>query len=158
VEIGADAAGRLRVRSPYQNLDGLDEDGWQRSDDAIEILSEGGFQLLGRLDRVVKIEDKRVSLDEVERALQRLEAVREAAVIKLQRGQRLELGAVLVLSGQGRAALAQQRQGQFTLSLRRALRGQLQPLAIPRRFRFAEAIPTNLQGKRLVTELEKLFA
>jgi acyl-coenzyme A synthetase/AMP-(fatty) acid ligase len=38
-------------------------------DDGIELMPDGRFRLLGRLDRVVKIEEKRLSLPEMEARL-----------------------------------------------------------------------------------------
>ena len=77
--------------------------GWLACADRIA-LHEGGFELLGRQDRVVKLEEKRISLDEVEARLQALAEVEAAAVLPLQQGQRQILGAVLVLS-EGRRPL-----------------------------------------------------
>ena len=110
-------------------------------------LHEGGFELLGRQDRVVKLEEKRISLDEVEARLQALAEVEAAAVLPLQQGQRQILGAVLVLSELGAARWAELGPGRFLLALRQQ-RPWLEPVALPRSVRRVEQMPVNTQGKR----------
>src|SRR6185503_9046762 len=56
-----DRDGALRLRSPY-----LPDGEWLTLGDAAELLPGGRFRLKGRLDRVAKIEGKRVSLPELE--------------------------------------------------------------------------------------------
>lgn len=62
VRVGPDQG--LLLRSPF-----LAEDGWLACADRI-LMKEAGFELLGRQDRVIKLEEKRISLDEVEARLQ----------------------------------------------------------------------------------------
>jgi acyl-coenzyme A synthetase/AMP-(fatty) acid ligase len=57
VEITFSEMGALRVRSPF-----LPTEDWYTTDDAAVPAPEGGFTLGDRLDRIVKIEGKRVSL------------------------------------------------------------------------------------------------
>ena len=56
-------SGALRVRSPH-----LPDDGWFTTSDRARTTRDG-FELLGRIDRIVKVEEKRVSLAAVEDAL-----------------------------------------------------------------------------------------
>jgi acyl-coenzyme A synthetase/AMP-(fatty) acid ligase len=57
-------------------------------------LADGRFRLLGRADRIVKIEERRVSLDALERALREDAEVDDARVLVLP-GQREQLAAVV---------------------------------------------------------------
>lgn len=115
------------------------------------------FQLLGRSDRIIKIEEKRLSLSEVERRLLALPAISDAAVLPLRRKGRTSLAAVIVLSVQGRAERQSLPEGLFTRRLHQALRPWLEPVALPRSWRIVTAIPRNPQGKRAYAELQELF-
>ncbi|MDX7758414.1 AMP-binding protein [Aeromonas hydrophila] len=141
----------LLLRSPF-----LPTAEWLACADRIA-LHEGGFELLGRQDRVVKLEEKRISLDEVEARLQALAEVEAAAVLPLQQGQRQILGAVLVLSELGAARWAELGPGRFLLALRQQLRPWLEPVALPRSVRRVEQMPVNAQGKRPWPQLKELF-
>ncbi|MGY6038476.1 AMP-binding protein [Aeromonas sp. AE23HZ002T15] len=120
-------------------------------------LCESGFHLLGRGDRVVKIEEKRVSLDEVEARLQSLPWVAAAAVLPLTVGARQQLGAVLVLTDVGHAQWKALGPGRFLIALREQLRPWIEPVALPRRLRLQVELPLNSQGKRPWGQLKALF-
>jgi acyl-coenzyme A synthetase/AMP-(fatty) acid ligase len=115
------------------------------------------FELRGRTDRIVKVEEKRVSLVEVEKRLEQLEWIEESAVIAISDTSRLSLCAVIVLTDIGNDELEKLGKGKFWLALRKALRDWLEPIAIPRKFRLVDEVPLNSQGKRQVSEIEKLF-
>lgn len=142
--IASDAEGLLRLDSPVGNL---------QIADRVEVMDDGGFRLLGRADRVVKIEGKRVSLDEVEQALEGLPEVERAAVLVLDG----RLAAVLVLGDEGREALAAQGGYRFGRRLRAMLSGRLEPVCLPRRWRFVAALPESVMGKRRAEDLAALF-
>jgi acyl-coenzyme A synthetase/AMP-(fatty) acid ligase len=147
-----DPDGRLRVRSPYS---GGGADGYV-IDDLVEIAADGSFRLLGRADRIAKVEGNRVSLVELEEALARLQWVREAAIVSLD-GDTVRLGAAIVPSELGRAEL--EKRGAFRFG--RLLRGELalaHPSAgLPRQWRFVDRLPASVLGKVSRGELLKLF-
>ena len=149
VRVGPDQG--LLLRSPF-----LPTTEWLACADRI-LMTGAGFELLGRQDRVVKLEEKRISLDEVEARLQGLAEVEAAAVLPLQQGQRQILGAVLVLSEAGTARWAELGPGRFLLALRQQLRPWLEPVALPRSVRRVEQMPVNAQGKRPWPQLKELF-
>lgn len=149
VRVGPDQC--LLLRSPF-----LPTAEWLDCADRI-LMTGAGFELLGRQDRVVKLEEKRISLDEVEARLQALAEVESAAVLPLQQGQRQILGAVLVLSEAGAARWAELGPGRFLLALRQQLRPWLEPVALPRSVRRVEQMPVNAQGKRPWPQLKELF-
>lgn len=151
VEVRACPDQGLLLRSPF-----LEEDDWLACADRIA-LHEEGFELLGRQDRIVKLEEKRISLDEVEARLQALAEVESAAVLALQQGHRQILGAVLVLSELGAARWDELGQGRFLLALRQQLRPWLEPVALPRSVRRVAHMPVNAQGKRPWPQLKELF-
>lgn len=132
-------------------------DEWYQTADECYFHDKVSFDLKGRTDRVVKIEEKRISLVEVEKRLEQLDWIEESAVIPMQDGNRLTLCAVIVLSNNGQHEIEQLGKGKFWLALRKSLREWLEPIAIPRKYRLLSEIPLNSQGKRQVAEIEKLF-
>lgn len=140
----------LEVDSPH-----LAATGWWRTPDRAEAAGEG-FRLLGRADRIVKIEERRVSLDALERALAVYPWVREVRVLALG-GARMELAAVVVPTSAGVHKLHESgRQGLVKL-LGAALAGSFDAVTRPRRWRFVDALPLDAQGKTTQAALEVLF-
>jgi acyl-coenzyme A synthetase/AMP-(fatty) acid ligase/3-hydroxymyristoyl/3-hydroxydecanoyl-(acyl carrier protein) dehydratase len=152
VEVRADEDA-LAVRSPHLDLP---EGEWFTTEDRARAVP-GGFELLGRRDRLLKLEEKRVSLSAMERALVDGGLVREARVLPLAEGHRVTLAVVAV---PGSAGWKLQEAG-GRRSLNQALREQLaphfEPSALPRRFRYLEAMPVNSQGKSTEAALAALF-
>lgn len=146
------AEGCLRLLSPF-----IDPNNWYQTSDQCACLSERTFMLKGRADRIVKIEEKRISLTEVERRLCELDWIEEAAVLPLEETNRLILAAVITLSENGKKTIDDLGKGKFWLALRQALRQSVEPVGVPRRYRTVDEIPLNSQGKRLVRDLEQLF-
>ncbi|GLR05137.1 surfactin synthetase [Vibrio hyugaensis] len=142
----------LKLRSPH-----IDENAWYQTADECYFHDSISFELRGRTDRIVKVEEKRVSLVEVEKRLEQLPWIKESAVIPMEQAGRLSLFAVIVLNEQGQKTLSELGKGKFWLALRKALRNWLEPIAIPRKFRVLDEVPLNSQGKRQVAEIEKLF-
>jgi acyl-coenzyme A synthetase/AMP-(fatty) acid ligase len=141
----------MRVRSSH-----LWENGWFTTNDRVRRMEDGSLRLLGRSDRIVKIEEKRVSLDAVEAALSESGWVEEARVLVLD-GPRTELGAVVVPNALGRELLAREGKRGLNRALRDAVGRHVERTALPRRFRYLEALPENNQGKLPVEALRRLF-
>ncbi|PMM08147.1 AMP-fatty acid ligase [Vibrio kanaloae] len=142
----------IKLLSPY-----IDKNNWYQTADECEMVSDNQFILKGRTDRVIKIEEKRVSLVEVEKRLEQLPWISECVVIPFEEPDRLILASVLVLSAQGQATLVTMSRGKFWLMLRSELRKWLEPIAIPRKYRVVYEIPLNSQGKRLTSHIEQLI-
>ncbi|MGE9550491.1 AMP-binding protein [Erwinia amylovora] len=138
---------RWRVRSPLiPDAEGL------LLDDKLAFTAQG-FQLCGRYDRTVKIEDKRVSLSEIERRLLALPQVKDVAAIAVTRPERSGIGVVLELDKlYSEAALARLKR-----EWRHELHRWLEPVAIPRYWRVVESIPQNSQSKRAWPQIQELF-
>ena len=140
----------LSLRSPH----GPDP-GWMDTED-LALLHDGKLRLLGRADRVAKVEEKRVSLGALEEALRGHPDVLEARVIVLT-GLREELGAVLV-PRPGRMPPDDGSRRDLLAALRGHLSGRFEPVAQPRRWRLVPEMPQNAMGKTSATALEALFA
>jgi acyl-coenzyme A synthetase/AMP-(fatty) acid ligase len=147
--IGADAEGALRLRSPY-----LPDGEWLTLGDAVELLADGRFRLKGRLDRVAKIEGKRVSLPELEESLRQHPWVLDAAVVPLA-GRKEKLGAIVVLREPAR--LRDEGRQRLVAALRARLLERFDRVVVPRHWRFAERLPTDERGKLSAQALSALF-
>lgn len=147
VALRASAEGTLEVSSPH-----LPTREWFTTADRVE-LEGGAFRLLGRADRIAKIEEKRVSLELLERTAVATGLLTEARAVPLQ-GLRLTLGLVGVLSAEGRAL----ERKVIVERLKAALAGAIERVALPRKFRFVEALPVNEQGKTTEARLLPLFS
>jgi acyl-coenzyme A synthetase/AMP-(fatty) acid ligase len=148
VETEIRADGILALRSGHGPTPG-----WILSDE-LAAATEGGFHLLGRVDRIVKVEEKRVSLAALERALAAHASVAEARVLPLK-GAREMLGAVVRLKG----AAPQEAAGRRVVSegLRRHLEGTAEATSLPRRWRFVDSMPVDSMGKTTQAALRALF-
>ncbi len=144
-------AGCLAVQSPN-----LPDSAWWETTDRVQASEGGGFVLLGRSDRIVKIEEKRVSLDAIEQQLLATHLVREvrALLIPTSVGQRV--GVVAVATDAGRV-LAEQGRKVLGDRLRQTLADVVEAVALPRRWRFVQALPYNAQGKTPEALLRTLF-
>jgi acyl-CoA synthetase (AMP-forming)/AMP-acid ligase II len=142
--------GQLHVRSAH-----LPHLQWHETQDLAFEAGEG-FELRGRADRLVKLEERRISLTAIERALQAEAWVDTSRVLMLP-GSRSRIAAVVVLTQAGRELLATEGRKAFTERLRAALQGQVDAIAVPRQWRFVEAMPDNSQGKTTEAQLAGLF-
>lgn len=123
--------------------------------DEIRMRGGGGFDLLGRRDRIAKIEGARVSLDEVEAHLHALDDVAEAFVIL--RGRPARLAACVVPSAVGAEFLANQGAFRFNRRIRAALAIHLEAASLPRHWCFVEQLPRGAMGKISQRDVETLF-
>jgi acyl-coenzyme A synthetase/AMP-(fatty) acid ligase/3-hydroxymyristoyl/3-hydroxydecanoyl-(acyl carrier protein) dehydratase len=151
VTLGQDADGALRIESPY-----LPSGHVEQTADAVRFLEDGRFELLGRLDRIVKLEEKRISLPLLEQALATHEWVSEAR-LGVVRENRASLGALVVLTASGVHALRNQGRRALTQALRQHLVPHCEALALPRRWRLLSHLPLNAQGKLPQALIETLL-
>jgi acyl-coenzyme A synthetase/AMP-(fatty) acid ligase len=138
----------LKQQDGWQVSSPLIHEGTTQLDDVLEFNERGSFRLAGRRDRIVKIEEKRISLSEIERRLLALPGIKEAAVVPVMRGNRIALGAVVVVTDSDSVSKRLWRE---------ALSAWLEPIAIPRYWRVVESIPLNSQSKRAWAQLQELF-
>lgn len=149
VKLSQDERGALKVSSPWlaQNV--------EQTNDAVE-LSGNQFTLLGRLDRLVKLEEKRVSLPYLEQALAKHPWIIEARLGVVQE-QRAFLGALVALNAQGIHALRNQGRKAVIAQLRQHLTDYCEALALPRRWRLFEHLPSNSQSKLGQAQINQLL-
>ena len=143
--------GALLLKSPY-----LADDEWLRCEDKIEPTENGQFRLKGRLDRIVKIEEKRLSLAQMETLMCSHAYVEQTALVILPQFKS-QLGAVITLSELGRKVLQEQGKLSINNALKAHLLAQFERVTLPRRWRYPDILPLSTQGKRVTTELVELF-
>ncbi|MBV8634954.1 MAG: acyl-CoA synthetase, partial [Burkholderiaceae bacterium] len=135
--------GSLEVRSPH-----LFDRTWLRIPDRAEAVDDHGFVLKGRSDRIAKIEEKRVSLDAIEALLAASTLVATVRIVLCEEeaGRRQALAAFVVPTEAGKAVLAA---GKLALNrkLSALLRGAVEAVAMSRRWRYLDQLPTDAQGK-----------
>jgi acyl-coenzyme A synthetase/AMP-(fatty) acid ligase/3-hydroxymyristoyl/3-hydroxydecanoyl-(acyl carrier protein) dehydratase len=159
--------GALAVRSPH-----LPDADWFQTADRATPAGDGmdGFELHGRADRIVKIEEKRVSLTALEQRLGASEDVAEARVLMLADERpvvdaagatlphAVRPAAVVALTEAGRAKLLRIGKPALVAELRATLLAAVDRIALPRRWRLVDALPVNAQGKSTEALLGALFA
>ena len=142
----------LAVRSPF-----LPDAEWFITADRVRSEPEGGFTLLGRADRIVKIEERRVSLTAIERLLASSPLVAEVRALSVTQGRGQRVAAVVAPSAAGAALMPGGDRRALIKALRDALHGQIDPIAWPRHWRIVQALPANSQGKITEASLVALF-
>ena len=152
VKAWADASGQLAVSSPFSCARRF------TMGDGVVFEPDGRrFRLCGRMDRMVKIAEQRVSLPEMEATMRLIPEVAEAALGVVEGPHGPSLGAVVVprrgwtdLKTRGKHACA------------RALRAKCQPFfpkgAVPRKYRFVRELPRNAQGKVQASAIQDILA
>jgi acyl-coenzyme A synthetase/AMP-(fatty) acid ligase/3-hydroxymyristoyl/3-hydroxydecanoyl-(acyl carrier protein) dehydratase len=147
VDIAVAGDGRMLLRSPRLPPD-MEQP--RLCEDVIELV-EGGrgrFVHLGRADDIVKIGGSRVSLSAIERAVRGLPNVRDAVVLARALPSARGHEVLLAVAGQGWDAA----------SMRAALHEKLEPVAVPRRYRFVAELPREPTGKLRRDNALALFA
>jgi acyl-coenzyme A synthetase/AMP-(fatty) acid ligase len=151
VKLSQDSEGALRIESPYLPAGHIEQ-----TADAARFTADGRFELMGRLDRIVKLEEKRVSLPLLEQALALHDWVNEARMGVVQEN-RASLGALVVLSASGVHALRNLGRRAVTQALREHLIPHCEALALPRRWRLLSQLPLNPQGKLPQVQVDALL-
>src|SRR6185312_10830841 len=129
---------------------------WMPSGDLVRFGVDGRFALQGRADDVLKFEDKRVSLSEMQGYLLSHPWVAEARLLLLD-GKRQQIGAAVVLKPEGRAVLERDGKRALQERLRESLSTRYEALLLPRKWRFPDALPGNAMGKTEHARLLALF-
>lgn len=124
------------------------------------LLDDSQFILRGRADNIVKLEDLRVSLVEIEFKLNALSEVQNARVFPLEAtgNNRQSLAAVIQPSDEGWSLLLEHGKLAVTCRLKAALKPFYNPVTLPRKWRFVQEIPENDHGKTTQEALSLLFS
>ncbi|MCH9691953.1 MAG: AMP-binding protein [Gammaproteobacteria bacterium] len=115
------------------------------SQDRVQI-TDGGFHLLGRADQIIKIEEKRISLTQVENLLQSSVYISQVKLLPIKQHREC-IAAVIVLNKLANTELEAYGKNVLVRKLRALLEPDLDGVAIPRVWRFVREIPVDNQGK-----------
>ncbi|MDO5069985.1 MAG: AMP-binding protein [Neisseria zoodegmatis] len=147
VEIGQDEDGALWAQSPWTN-------GRFQTADMVEMQPEG-FLLLGRKDRIIKFEDKRVSLNQIEHDLLAHEWIADAYCAQHPQHKRPAVWAAL--NSDGIQALQEQGRAAVAAALKKHLAATQDTVALPRYWRFTDTLPRNAQSKITSADFQTAF-
>ncbi len=140
---------RLQLCSPFIHQSSM------MLDDRGEIV-DGKLKLLGRVDRTVKLEEKRVNLSQIEKKSLEHHWVKDIKLIVLT-GERQILAAIVQLSDDGEIMLVNAGKRHINQCIKKHLLVHFELITLPRKWRYVEELPYNSQGKLPLMELEKLF-
>ena len=130
---------------------------WFRTVDRAQAAGDGKFFLRGgRVDRIAKIEGKRISLSKLEDLLTASPLVTSARTLAVD-GRRQRVAAFVVPSEIGRRELDALGRRTFTRRMRRLLDHSIEPVGLPRIWRYLERLPVNDQGKTSHADLLALL-
>ena len=114
------------------------------------------FALLGRLDRLVKVAEHRISLPELEARFEAHPLVENAYALVLP-GGRPRLGALLTLSAAGKDFLKKATKRALVARLKEGVGEYFDPVAFPEKIRIVHELPANEQGKILRSAALRFF-
>ena len=126
------------------------------TDDSIIMAADGTFTLAGRGDRIVKIEEKRLSLQEMEARLSSHRWIETAAVLALSE-RRQYVAAVIVPTTVATRVLQRFGKRRLNRLLQQWLLDYYERPLLPKRFRYVTELPFNAQGKLTTASLKALF-
>ena len=126
------------------------------TNDIIEFGARKKFQLKGRSDRIIKTEEKRISLVEIELSLLKHPYVLEAYTLLLETDRR-EIGAIIKLTPKGEKYFSAEGKRNLNLLLKKYLLNYIELITVPRKWRYVSEIPINTQGKYVNKTIQKLF-
>jgi acyl-coenzyme A synthetase/AMP-(fatty) acid ligase len=147
---------RLQIQSPYLSNEDGEENGWYTTDDRAQLQDCGRFELLSRADRMVKIEQKRLSLDALETQLNQHPWVEKCRALVID-GPRSQVAIAAVLTSEGKVVHGEQGKRHINTTFRHALSKHFEPVLLPRKWRYIDTLPVNSQGKLLNQQITELF-
>ncbi|MDR0502380.1 MAG: acyl--CoA ligase [Treponema sp.] len=142
----------LVVRSDYIK----DPSGVFETADLVKMLPNGQFILMGRLDTVVKIEGKRISLPEVENRISESGLVSDVSVIPLEETRQF-LAAAIVFNAKGKEQFLNMEKNDINKFWREYLLNYFENTVIPKRWRYVDSLPSDAQGKKNREIISQLF-
>lgn len=125
--------------------------------DGVSFVDERRFILLGRLDRRVKVLEKYVSLTDIEEAFLRHPFVSRVRA-EAYGDEVVRIGAIIVPSAEGVAALRASTSSYVASRLRRDILPSVGATAFPRRMRFIRELPVNEHGKTTASAAREVLS
>ena len=116
------------------------------------------FVLLGRNDRIVKVAENRVDLNEMEEKLQAIPFIKEVRLTTFESTKNLALAAVVCLNSKGIKMLKESGKLALVQFIKKHLSNHYEKSILPKKFRFVHQIPKNSQGKILKKDISEILA
>jgi acyl-coenzyme A synthetase/AMP-(fatty) acid ligase len=151
VQLSQAEDGCLVVRSPY-----IKDPAGFKTADMVDLLPDGRFLLKGRIDSVVKIEEKRISLTEIENRILQSGLADDVCVISME-GKRQYLAAAIVINNKGTEKFDGLEKNKINKFWRKYLSQYLENVVIPKKWRYLSELPVNTQGKKRKDDIMQLF-
>lgn len=151
-KIWKNESGCLTIISPY-----IKDPAGFATGDLVDILEDGRFLLKGRADSIVKIEEKRISVVEVENRIMSTGLVSECCVVPMS-DRRQYLAAAVVLSKEGREKFKDTEKYLINRYFHDYLLQFFENVVLPKKWRYLNALPTDPQGKKKKPVIQMLFA
>lgn len=145
-QLGLNENGALWVENPWISQR-------EQTADAVNFYATG-FELLGRIDRIVKLGDKRLSLVKMEQDLLAHPFVQDCYIALHPEYQRPL--AWIALNAEGIGYFKQQGRKAMINQLRHHLTQTQEKFALPRYWRFTDKLPRNSQAKISRLDFEKI--
>lgn len=146
-------AGALQVQSPFLSSNNV----WQDTGDLVTIMENGQFRLHGRLDRMIKIGEKKLSLDRLELVLQEHKYINKSAIVTFPQNGRLILGAIIEVNDDACEELHKNGKESLLGNIKLHLKNEFIQGSLPRKWRFLRKLPVDDQGKRNHFKLTEIF-
>lgn len=147
----------LEVRTPY----GFTHEWIQTGDCISDVYTHDGrtyFKLLGRMDRIIKLEERRISLDYIESIIKTSKYIKDCHVLlTMPKEGRQVLSCVTVLSDEYNDILKSNKKNDVIGLIKENLRNVLDTMMLPKRWRFVSKIPINSQSKIDKSEVKAVF-
>jgi len=146
----------LLIHSPFEG-----SGDWYPMQDIVAIHNDGPhvnpqFEHLGRADNIVKIEEKRLSLTEMQSVLTSHPYIDSCAPTVLTT-KRNCIAIVAILNQAGQRFLLSENKLALNTLLKNHLKQYFEAVVLPRKWRYTTQLPTNSQGKTTQQVLQDMF-
>lgn len=125
-------------------------------DDNLEFIGEK-FKVIGRIDKIIKIEEKRVSLTQIENLVKQFCEVTDVVALPIEKRNRTFIGLVIAVNNDATKYSNTELRHEFVKSIKNTLKKHIPYVAMPRYVRIVNTIPTNEMGKKVTAALRELF-
>ena len=120
------------------------------------------IKVIGRKDKVIKLEENRVSLTQIEDLVKKHEHITDCVALPLEKGDRTFIGIVVAVDDEMYQDLTSNDnkdkiKQDFVKSIKSSLKDHLLLVAMPRYVRILKEIPLNSMGKKITSQLRELF-
>ncbi|WP_297208042.1 AMP-binding protein [uncultured Brachyspira sp.] len=136
VELKVDEQGSIECCSGYTG-----DNVWIHVGDVVNMKNENEFELIGREDSIVKIEGKRISVQQIDRQILQDKHFKDSYTIYCKSDKREYIASFIVLSNNERNAEHMKR---YVIEY---LKGYFENVVLPKKIYFVESIPRTEIGK-----------